>query len=106
MFEQTKSKHDMKENSTTVFAIDPDYFERILDQKLGEYFRQIPKAPVKDEPEWITNKRFMEEVSIKAYNTFVKIRDKMPESLIREINGKQYINRDAVKKYFQGEFSS
>ncbi len=89
----------------TLIAIDPEALKGI-ERKLDEILRLNPKVPIRDEVEWMTNKKFMEDVSIKAYNTFYKIRDKMPASLTREINGKQYIHRDAVKKYFQGEFSS
>jgi hypothetical protein len=66
----------------------------------------LPKKQKNTEPEWITNSAFKEAISIKSYNTFVKIRDKMPESMKREINGKQYIHREAVKNYFKGDFSS
>ncbi len=95
----------MKEFTKTLIAIDSEALQGI-ERKLDEILRLSPKAPIRDEVEWMTNKKFMEEVSVRAYNTFAKIRDKMPEALTREINGKQYIHRDAVKKYFQGEFSS
>jgi len=85
--------------------IQADHFNVIIEklEKLENLLTE--KGKQKMESDWITNKKFMEEVSIKAYNTFVKIKDKMPDSLKREINGKQYIHQDAVKRYFQGEFS-
>jgi len=86
--------------------IQADHFNVIMEklEKLENLLTE--KGKQKMESEWITNKKFMEDVSIKAWNTFVKIRDKMPESLTREINGKQYVHRDAVKRYFQGHFNS
>jgi hypothetical protein len=95
----------MTENTKTLIAIDPEALQGI-EKKLDEILSMNAKGQIKDPVEWITNKKFMEDVSIRAYNTFAKIRDKMPDTLKREINGKQYIHREAVKKYFQGEFSS
>jgi hypothetical protein len=95
----------MNVNSKTLIAIDPEALQGI-ERKLDQILSMNPKSQIHDPVEWITNKKFMEEISVRAYNTFVKIRDKMPESLKREINGKHYINREAIKKYFQGEFSS
>jgi hypothetical protein len=92
-------------NHKTLIAIDPDALHAI-EQKLDQLLSGREKLKENQELEWLTNKQFKESVSIKAYNTFVKIRDKMPESLKREINGKHYINREAIKKYFLGEFSS
>lgn len=89
----------------TLIAIDPEALQGI-EQKLDQILSMNPKNSTEENLEWITNKKFMEQVSIRAYNTLYKIRDKMPDSLKREINGKQYIHRDAVKRYFQGEFSS
>ncbi len=90
----------------TLIAIDPTALQ-IIEEKLDQLLTSRNNNPGLEAPTvWITNKKFMEGVSIKAYNTFVKIRDKMPDTLKREINGKHYIHRDAVNKYFQGEFSS
>ncbi len=89
----------------TLIAIDPEALQGI-EQKLDQILSMNPKKSIEDPVEWITNKKFMEQVSIRAYNTFARVRDKMPDSLKREINGKQYIHREAVKRYFQGEFSS
>lgn len=89
----------------TLIAIDPEALQGI-EQKLDQILSMNPNKSIEDPVEWITNKKFMEQVSIRAYNTFARVRDKMPDSLKREINGKQYIHREAVKRYFQGEFSS
>jgi len=89
----------------TLIAIDPEALQGI-EQKLDQILSMRPQKQSDDLVEWITNKKFMEQVSIRAYNTFARIRDKMPDSLKREINGKQYIHREAVHKYFQGDFSS
>lgn len=80
--------------------------EKRLEEKLDRIIDMIPKKAEGIQLEWLTNKQFKEAVSIRAYETLVKIRDKMPDTLKREINGKHYIHREAVKKYFQGEFSS
>ncbi len=95
----------MTENTRTLIAIDPEALEGI-ERKLDQILSMNPKTPIKEPVEWITNKKFMEDVSIRAYNTFAKIRDKMPDSMKREINGKQYIHREAVKSYFEGKFNS
>lgn len=91
---------------TTYVLIEDDHFQRIM-EKLENLENHLlnPGGTVKATNEWLTNKQFKESVSIKAYNTFVQIRDKMPEHLKREINGKHYIHQDAVKRYFEGEFS-
>ncbi|MBS4070675.1 MAG: hypothetical protein KGZ90_05075 [Algoriphagus sp.] len=89
----------------TLIAIDPEALQGI-EQKLDQILSMRPQKQSDDLVEWITNKKFMEQVSIRAYNTFARIRDKMPDSLKREINGKQYIHREAVQRYFQGDFSS
>lgn len=103
-FGKTKTKTMVKDFKTLI-VIDPEALQAI-EQKLDQLLSGREKVKDSQEVEWLTNKQFKESVSIKAYNTFVKIRDKMPEALKREINGKHYINREAIKKYFQGEFNS
>jgi len=99
------NQFNMTQSAKTLIAIDPEALQEI-ERKLDQILAEKPAQNSKPELEWLPNKKFMEEVSIKSYNTFCKIRDKMPEDLTREINGKHYIHREAVKKYFQGEFSS
>lgn len=92
-------------NQKTLIAIDPDALN-LIEEKLDQLLSTRVRSKEKLEVEWLTNKQFKEAVSIKAYNTFVKIRDKMPDALKREINGKHYIHKEAIKRYFEGEFSS
>ncbi|MCR9080898.1 MAG: hypothetical protein NXH89_00640 [Cyclobacteriaceae bacterium] len=94
----------MSEQTKTLIAIDPGALKEI-NRKLDEVLSMNSRHQEEPETQWMPNKEFMRAVSIKAYNTFAKIREKMPDSLKREVNRKQYIHRDAIRLYFEGMFS-
>jgi hypothetical protein len=94
----------MSESAPTLIAVDPNAL-RGIESKLDQILSERSNSRESESVEWITRKSFMDSVSIKAYNTFYKIESKIPESLKREINGKNYVHRDCIKKYFEGAFN-
>lgn len=95
------------ESTPTLIAVDPKALRGIeekLDQIISDRENQKGYTSA-NEVEWITTKDFMNAVSIKAYNTFKKIKSKMPDSVIREINGRIYVHRGTIRKYFEGAYN-
>ena len=98
----------MMQTEKTLLVFDPDQIKRSfqsLENKLDQILSERSGIKQEDPVEWITAKKFMEMVSIKAYNTFYKFMDKMPDELTRKINGKIYVHRDTIRKYFEGAYN-
>lgn len=95
-------------SATTLIAIDPDQFQKELNElnkKLDKLLSNNSNFSNASEVEWITSKKFMELVSIKAPSSFYLILDKMPERLKKKIGGKIYVHKDTVRLYFENQFN-
>lgn len=95
----------MTESAKTLLIMDPEAIEG-LHKKLDEILSQRSSSSEVQESEWITGKKFMELVSIKAYNTFYNILDKIPASHQRKIGGKIYVHKETIRNYFEGAYQN
>jgi len=94
----------MSGSAQTLIAVDAEALNGIH-EKLDRILSERSSAHKAEPVEWITRKDFMDSVSIKSYNTFYRIEAKIPDEMKAEINGKNYVHRDCIKKYFQGAFN-
>jgi len=95
----------MTESTNQKIVFDPYEWNKDIRVKLQEIDSKLEMMLKKEKQivvEWITFKKFMEVTEIKGRNTLSNKLDRMKH---KRLNGRIFIHKDEIKKYYDGEYN-